>query len=94
MARSALNNSTRLCRPIYLKPGCYTDVIATVADAAKVIVHLPANYGSLAMTLAGNALEAVDEHPEVDYLLDHATRAVHFAMLDSGLLQEIYDPRA
>jgi hypothetical protein len=90
MARTALNNPTPLCRPIYLKPGCYTDVIATVADAARVIVHLPAQYGCLPMTLAGSALEAVDEHPEVDYLLEHATEAVRFAMLDGGLLQNVH----
>jgi hypothetical protein len=61
-----------------------------VADAARVIVHLPAEYGCLPMTLAGGALEAVDEHPDVDYLLEHATQAVRFAMLDGGLLQNVH----
>jgi hypothetical protein len=79
---------------MYLKTGYYTDVIATVADAARVIVHLPASCGSLAMTLAGSALEAVDEHPGVDHLVEHATLAVHFAMLDGGFLQEIHGPHA
>jgi hypothetical protein len=90
MARTALGNQTKLIRPIYLKSGCYTDVIITVADAAKVITKLPESYESLPMTLAGSALEAVDELPEVDYLLEHATAAVHFAMLDAGLLQNVH----
>ena len=84
MARTALNNLTLLSQPIYLKSGYYTDVIATVADAARVIVHLPDEYGCLPMTLAGNALEAVDERPDVDYLLDHATKAVCFAWMPAS----------
>jgi hypothetical protein len=36
MARTTLNDPTQLCRPIYLKSGCYTDWRAVKVAAEEV----------------------------------------------------------